>query len=119
MRIPKVALTALAASLISSTPIYSATARSEAVDLMTDAQRDYKAGRFADALTKMKAADATPEILPSQVARVVHMTIVKYAVAANDYPSAVSELQKMIAADGFSAKMILSRSRPRARPLTM
>ena len=28
-------------------------------------------------------------------------------------------LQKMIAADGFSAKMIFRRSRPRARPETM
>jgi hypothetical protein len=85
MRIPKLALTALASSLISSAPIYSATARSEAVDLITGAQRDYKAGRFADALAKIKAADATPESLPSQVARVVHMIIVKYALAAKDY----------------------------------
>ena len=54
---PKLALTALAASLMLSTPFYSADARSEGVDLISGAQREYKAGHFAEALAKMKAAD--------------------------------------------------------------
>ena len=93
----KLALIFVTASLLSSVPFYSATARNEAVDLINGAQRDYKAKRFADALEKAKAADTTGN-LPPTVSLAVHRMIVAYALAANDIPSAVSELQKMVAA---------------------
>ncbi len=62
------------------------------------AQADAKAGHFAEALAKAKTADAI-SAKPAQLTRQVHEMIVAYAIKARDYSSALTELDKMIAAN--------------------
>ena len=61
------------------------------------AQNDYKAGRVAEALAKAKEADAIREGKPAAVNLAIHGMIVKYAIDAKDYASALAQIDKNIA----------------------
>jgi TonB family protein len=67
-------------------------------DAVTGAQADFKAGRFAEALAKAKAADAMPG-KPPELTRIIHGMIVSYAINAKDYATALAQLEKNIAAN--------------------
>jgi hypothetical protein len=99
-----VALTA-AGTLGTSTPAFSAAAARGAVrvenkalvEAVNGAQADAKAGKYADALAKAKVADAI-QGKPAQLTGQIHQMIVAYAVQAKDYNSALTQVEKMIAA---------------------
>ena len=92
-----------ATGLMSSTPSYAAAAtetkNKALVDALNGAQADFKAGRFADALAKAKEADAIREDKPAALNPLIHGMIVKYAIEAKDYPSALAQIDKNIAAN--------------------
>jgi hypothetical protein len=74
------------------------------VDAVKGAQDANKAGRYAEALAKAKEADAI-QGKPAELTRQIHQMIVAYAIQAKDYPSAFTQLDKMIAAnEGDKAK---------------
>jgi hypothetical protein len=79
---------------------YAATAarieNKKLADAISGAQTDAKAGHFAEALAKAKEADAIPG-KPPALTRQIHRMIVAYAISAKDYPSALAELDAMIA----------------------
>jgi TonB family protein len=68
------------------------------VNAVIGAQADFKAGRYAEALTKAKAADAMSG-KPPELTRIIHGMIVAYAVNAKDYVTALAQIDKNIAAD--------------------
>ena len=84
-------------------PAYAApateTKNKALVDAINGAQADYKAGRFADALAKAKVADGIREDKPAAVNLAIHGMIVKYAIDAKDYASALAQIDKNIAAN--------------------
>jgi tetratricopeptide (TPR) repeat protein len=92
-----------AAGLMSSAPAYAApateTKNKALVDAINGAQADFKAGRFAEALAKAKEADAIREDKPAALNPVIHGMIVKYAIEAKDYASALAQIDKNIAAN--------------------
>jgi len=57
-----------------------------------------KAGNPAGALAKAKEVDAIPG-KPAQLTRDVHVKILSLALAAKDYPSALAQIDKMVAAN--------------------
>jgi hypothetical protein len=96
--------TAIAAgNLTALTPARAAAApetkNKALVDAINGAQADYKAGRFADALAKAKVADGIKEDKPQAINVAVHAMIVKYAIDAKDYASALAQIDKNIAAN--------------------
>jgi hypothetical protein len=92
-----------ATGLVSSAPSYAAAAtetkNKALVDAINGAQADFKAGRFADALAKAKEADAIREDKPAALNPLIHGMIVKYAIEAKDYASALAQIDKNIAAN--------------------
>src|SRR6266853_6851558 len=92
-----------ATDLVSSAPSYAAAAtetkNKALVDAINGAQADFKAGRFADALAKAKEADAIREDKPAALNPLIHGMIVKYAIEAKDYASALAQIDKNIAAN--------------------
>jgi hypothetical protein len=93
-----------AAGLTTFTPAHAAAAGTETknkalVDALNGAQADYKAGRFADALAKAKVADSIKEDKPQAINLAIHGMIVKYALDAKDYASALAQIDKNIAAN--------------------
>jgi hypothetical protein len=92
-----------ATGLVSSAPSYAApateTKNKALVDALNGAQADFKAGRFADALAKAKEADAIREDKPAALNPLIHGMIVKYAIEAKDYASALAQIDKNIAAN--------------------
>jgi len=88
---------------MSSAPAYAAqateTKNKALVDALNGAQADFKAGRFAEALAKAKEADAIKEDKPAALNPLIHGMIVKYAIEAKDYPSALAQIDKNIAAN--------------------
>jgi tetratricopeptide (TPR) repeat protein len=93
-----------AASGPTSTPAFAAPAitienKDKALaDAINGAQADAKAGRYADALTKAKAADALPG-KPAALVPQIHQMIVAYAIQAKDFAAALAQIDKMIAAN--------------------
>ena len=92
-----------ATGLMSSVPTYAApateTKNKALVDALNGAQADFKAGRFAEALAKAKEADAIREDKPAALNPLIHGMIVKYAIEAKDYASALAQIDKNIAAN--------------------
>jgi hypothetical protein len=92
-----------AVGLTNFAPAYAApapeTKNKALVDAINGAQADYKAGRFADALAKAKVADGIREDKPAAVNLAIHAMIVKYAIDAKDYASALAQIDKNIAAN--------------------
>ena len=88
---------------MSSAPAYAAAAtetkNKALVDAINGAQADFKAGRFAEALAKAKEADAIREDKPAALNPLIHGMIVKYAIEAKDYASALAQIDKNIAAN--------------------
>ena len=68
------------------------------VKAIKDAQAAAAAQRWADALAAAKAADAIKEDKPAQLNISIHEMIVSYAANAKDYPAAMAQLDKNIAA---------------------
>ena len=66
------------------------------VEAVNGAQADAKAGKYAEALEKAKAADAI-QGKPAQLTRQIHQMIVAYALQAKNYNEALAMLDKMIA----------------------
>ncbi len=93
-----------ASGLVSSTPLYAAAAiklpadNKPLADAVVGAQADFKAGRFAEALTKAKAADGMSG-KPPELTRIIHGMIISYAISAKDYPTALAQIDKNIAAN--------------------
>ena len=67
-------------------------------DAVTGAMNDAKAGRYAEAITRAKQADAMPG-KPQGLAPALHQMIVGWAVQAKDYNAALEQIDKMIAAN--------------------
>jgi hypothetical protein len=92
-----------AASVTTVTPAFAAAAtetkNKALVDALQGAQADYKAGRFAEALAKAKVADGIREDKPAALNPQIHGMIVKYAIEAKDYASALAQIDKNIAAN--------------------
>jgi hypothetical protein len=89
-----------AGSLVASTPALSAAVRVEnkaLVEAVNGAQADAKAGKYADALAKAKAADAI-QGKPAQLTAQIHQMIVAYALQAKNYNEAMDQLDKMVKA---------------------
>ena len=91
-----------ASGLVLSAPAHAAQAGitledKELVEAINGAQADAKAGRFAEALAKAKAADARPG-KPAALVPQIHKMVVAYAVSAKDYATALAEIEKIIAA---------------------
>jgi TonB family protein len=70
----------------------------ELASTLSTAQADAKAGRFAEALAKVKAADAMSG-KPPELVRNIHNMIVAFAVSAKDYATALAQIDKNIAAN--------------------
>ena len=92
-----------ATGLVLSPPVHAAQAGitledKELVEAINGAQADAKAGRFAEALAKAKAADARPG-KPAALVPQIHKMVVAYAVSAKDYATALAEIEKIIAAN--------------------
>ena len=92
-----------ASGLVLSAPAHAAQAGitledKELVEAINGAQADAKAGRFAEALAKAKAADARPG-KPAALVPQIHKMVVAYAVSAKDFAAALAEIDKMIAAN--------------------
>ena len=68
------------------------------VKAIKDAQSAAAAQRWADALAAAKAADAIKEDKPAQLNLDIHQMIISYAANAKDYPAAMAQLDKNIAA---------------------
>src|SRR6266550_34279 len=97
------AATFAASGLVLSAPAHAAQAGitledKELVEAIQGAQADAKAGRFAEALAKAKAADARPG-KPAALVPQIHKMIVAYAVSAKDFAAALAQLDKNIAAN--------------------
>src|SRR5712671_100383 len=96
----------VASGLSSFTPAYAAAApaiklpadNKPLADAVVGAQADFKAGRFAEALTKAKAADGMSG-KPPELTRIIHGMIISYAISAKDYPTALAQIDKNIAAN--------------------
>jgi hypothetical protein len=90
------------AGSIASTPADAAAVTIEnkaLADAFTAAQNNYKAGRVQEALAKAKEADAIKEGKPAAVNVAIHGMIVKYAIDAKDYQTALAQLDKNMAAN--------------------
>ena len=95
-----VAVTALSHSVIPA-PAHAAaiiTKNEALVKAIKDAQSAAAAQRWADALMAAKEADAIKEDKPAQLNLDIHQMIISYAVNARDYPAAMAQLDKNIAA---------------------
>jgi len=96
----------VASGLSSFTPAYAAAApaiklpadNKPLADAVIGAQADFKAMRFAEALAKAKAADGMSG-KPPELARIIHGMIISYAIAGKDYPAALAQIDKNIAAN--------------------
>jgi hypothetical protein len=96
----------VASRLVSSMPAYAAAAPSiklpadnkPLADAVIGAQADFKAMRFAEALAKAKTADGMSG-KPAELTRIIHGMIISYAIAAKDFPSALAQIDKNIAAN--------------------
>jgi hypothetical protein len=95
----------VASGMVSSPPVYAAAAPKFTIenkalaDAVKTAQDDYKAGRFAEALAKAKEADGIREGKPAALNPILHGMIIDYAIKAKDYPSALAQIEKNIAAN--------------------
>jgi tetratricopeptide (TPR) repeat protein len=95
----------VASGLVSSAPVYAAAAPKFTIenkalaDAVKTAQDDYKAGRFAEALAKAKEADGIREGKPAALNPILHGMIIDYAIKAKDFPSALAQIEKNIAAN--------------------
>src|SRR5258706_9550262 len=93
-----------ASGLVSSTQVYAAAAinspadNKPLADAVIGAQADFKAGRFAEALAKAKTADGMSG-KPAELTRIIHGMIISYAISAKDYPAALAQIDKNIAAN--------------------
>jgi hypothetical protein len=73
------------------------------------AQTDFQAGRVMEALAEAKAADAMSG-KPPALALKIHQMIVSLAVFVKDYPLALTQIEKMIAA-GEGDQRVLQNER--------
>ena len=76
-----------------------ATKNEALVKAIQDAQAAGKAGRFAEAVEKAKEADAIKDDKPAALNPIIHDMIVNYAIQAKDYPTAMAQIEKNIAAN--------------------
>src|SRR5205085_971363 len=67
------------------------------VEALKGAQAAGKAGRFAEALAKAKDADAIQHDKPAALNPVIHNMIIRFAIAAKDYATAMSQIEANIA----------------------
>jgi hypothetical protein len=85
-----------------STPVSAAAAVRVENKALADAVNEMntleKGGNLAGALAKAKEVDAIPG-KPAQLTRDIHNKILALAIAAKDYPSALAQIDKMIAAN--------------------
>src|SRR5690349_1850552 len=83
-------------------PAYAAapiiTKNEALVKALKDAQAAAAGQRWAEALAKAKEADAIKEDKPASLNPQIHEMIIGYAVNAKDYPAALAQLDKNIAA---------------------
>jgi hypothetical protein len=75
-----------------------ATKNEALVKAITDAQAAAAGQRWAEALEKAKEADAIKDDKPAALNPQIHKMIVSYALNAKDYPAAMAQLDKNIAA---------------------
>jgi len=75
-----------------------ATKNEALVKPITDAQAAAAGQRWAEALEKAKEADAIKDDKPAALNPQIHKMIVSYALNAKDYPAAMTQLDKNIAA---------------------
>ncbi len=95
--------TAVISTFVMPVPAYAANAafatKNEAlVKAIQDAQAAGRAGRFADAVAKAKEADAIRDDKPAALNPIIHDMIVNYAIQAKDFPTAMAQIEKNIAA---------------------
>lgn len=95
-----------ASALVSTAPAHAAAAptiklpaeNKALADAVNGALADARAMRYAEALAKAKQADAMPG-KPAELTRALHGLIISYAISAKDYPSALGQIDKNIAAN--------------------
>ena len=95
-----------ASALVSTTPANAAAAptiklpaeNKALADAVNAALTDARQMRWAEALAKAKEADAMPG-KPAELTRALHGLIVSYAISAKDYPAALAQIDKNIAAN--------------------
>ena len=93
--------TAALSTLPASAPAVAAalaTKNEALVKAITDAQAAAAGQRWAEALEKAKEADAIKDDKPAALNPQIHKMIVSYALNAKDYPAAMAQLDKNIAA---------------------
>ena len=75
-----------------------ATKNEALVKAIQEAQAAGNAGRFAEAVAKAKEADAIRDDKPAALNPIIHDMIVNYAIQAKDFPTALAQIEKNIAA---------------------
>ncbi len=104
---------AVAAMASGSSPALSAAAlrveNRALVEAVQGAQADDKAGRFADALAKAKAADAI-QGKPAQLTAQIQQMIIAYAVKAKNYNEALAQIDKMVGANQGNKSELLGQA---------
>ncbi len=75
-----------------------ATKNEALVKAIQDAQNAGKSGRFAEAVAKAKEADAIRDDKPAALNPIIHDMIINYAIQAKDFPTAMAQIEKNIAA---------------------
>jgi hypothetical protein len=93
------ALTPTTSAYAAAAPVIKLPAENKALaDAVNAALTDARQMRWAEALAKAKEADAMPG-KPAELTRALHGLIISYAISAKDYPSALTQLDKNIAAN--------------------
>lgn len=107
------AVIAVAAMASGSSPALSAAAlrveNRALVEAVQGAQADDKAGRFAEALAKAKAADAI-QGKPAQLTAQIQQMIIAYAVKAKNYNEALAQIDKMVGANQGNKSELLGQA---------
>jgi tetratricopeptide (TPR) repeat protein len=86
-------------ALAGAAPAFRLDSKDKALfDAVTGAQADARAGRFAEAIAKAREADGMPN-KPTGLSPALHQMIVGWAVQAKDYPTALAQVERMIAAN--------------------
>jgi hypothetical protein len=75
-----------------------ATKNEALVKAIQDAQAAGRAGRYAEAVAKAKEADAIRDDKPAALNPIIHEMIVNYAIQGKDFPTALAQIEKNIAA---------------------
>jgi hypothetical protein len=78
-------------------------------DAVSEMNNLEKAGNLAGALAKAKEVDAIPG-KPAELTRQIHTKIMALAIAAKDYPSALTQIDKSIAAKEGDPKQLMGQA---------